>query len=105
MNSIRHLLWSLAAVAPLAIAQDQPAAERSPASRELHALFDAAWDRDMREDPIRATYVGDRRFEREWPDSSEAAFKRRHTDDVATLEKLRRIDRGALGSEDQLSYD
>ena len=104
MKSIRHVLWSLAVVAPLAAAQ-QPAAQSSPASRELRALFDAAWDRDMREDPIHATYVGDRRFEREWPDSSEAAFKRRHADDAATLEKLRRIDRAALGSEDQLSYD
>jgi len=95
MNSIRHVLWSLAAVAPLAAAQ-QP---------DLRALFDAAWDHDMREDPIHATYVGDRRFEREWPDSSEAAFRRRHEADVATLEKLRHIDRAALGKEDQLSYD
>jgi uncharacterized protein (DUF885 family) len=106
MKAIRQVLWMLAVAAgPFAAAHDESAQARSPASRELRALFDAAWDRDMRENPVRATYVGDRRFEREWPDYSQAAFERRYADNVATLEKLRGIDREGLPAEDQLSYD
>lgn len=105
MKSIRHMLWMLViGASPFATAHEHEKGS-APASGELHALFDAAWDRDMRENPVRATYVGDRRFEREWPDYSQAAFERRHADNVATLEKLRRIDRSGLSARDQLSYD
>jgi uncharacterized protein (DUF885 family) len=105
MKSMRYVLWiAVIAAGPFAAAHN-PGSAASPASRELHALFEAAWDRDMRENPIRATYVGDRRFEREWPDYSQAAFERRYADSVATLEKLKRIDRAGLPAQDQLSYD
>ena len=87
-----------------AIAQ-QPAASGNAASRELHALFDEAWDRDMRDDPLAATYLGDRRFERLWPDMSMEALEKRHAADEATLARLQRIDRAALSAQDQLSYD
>jgi uncharacterized protein (DUF885 family) len=105
MKSMHYVFWmAVLAAGPFAGAHD-PGGAASPTSRELRALFDAAWDRDMRENPIRATYVGDRRFEREWPDYSQAAFERRYADNVATLEKLRRIDRAGLPAQDQLSYD
>ncbi|HKZ74571.1 MAG TPA: DUF885 family protein, partial [Steroidobacteraceae bacterium] len=98
------------ACAAVMLAADAAAAEPgagapSPAVRELHALFESAWDRDMREDPLRASYYGDRRFEREWTDYSQAAIERRHAGNVATLERLRRIDRAALPPDERLSYD
>lgn len=85
-------------------AQQAPAQE-TRASRDLHALFEEAWDHDMREDPLLATYLGDRRFERLWPDISAAAIQRRHASDQAFLSRLKQIDRDALSPGDQLSYD
>jgi len=94
-------LMSCAATA--AIAQ-QPAAESAPA-RDLHALFDEAWDRDMRNNPLEASYLGDRRYETEWPDISLAAIEARKAENEATLDHLQKIDRAALSSQDRLSYD
>jgi uncharacterized protein (DUF885 family) len=72
---------------------------------ELHALFDAAWNGDMKEDPLQATYYGDRRFEREWPDESVAARQRRDASNADKLARLQRIDRASLSPQDRLSYD
>lgn len=75
------------------------------ASQELHALLDDAWDQDMRSDPLHASYLGDRRFESEWPDVSVAALEKRNADNEAKLKRLERIDRSALSPQDRLSYD
>jgi uncharacterized protein (DUF885 family) len=72
---------------------------------EMHALFDAAWDEDMKEDPVAATYYGDRRFEREWPDVSAAARQRREASNADKLARLQRIDRASLSAQDRLNYD
>src|SRR5262245_40564854 len=102
--SIRQYLLvaaTVVCVVPEVYAQNSSGA----ATRELHALFDEAWERDMREDPLRATYLGDRRFEREWPDVSQAAIDRRNAANAQTLAKLQRINREALSEQDRLSYD
>jgi uncharacterized protein (DUF885 family) len=72
---------------------------------ELHALFKAAWDEDMKENPLEASYFGDRRFEREWPDVSAIARQRRDTSNADRLAQLHRIGRTALSPQDQLNYD
>ena len=84
------------------MAQQGPAAA---VSRELHALMDEAWEKDMRDDPLRASYLGDRRYESEWPDLTLAAIEKRNTANGTTLARLQRLDRAALSSQDQLSYD
>lgn len=71
----------------------------------FHALIDEAWETDMREDPLRASYLGDRRYESQWPDVSLAAIAKRNDSNVATLARLQRIDRAQLSTQDQLSYD
>jgi uncharacterized protein (DUF885 family) len=85
-----------------AMAQQGPS---STAARALHALMDEAWQKDMRDDPLRASYLGDRRYESEWPDLSLAAIEKRNADNGATLRRLQRIDRASLSPQDQLSYD
>ena len=81
-------------------------AQQSPnATTALHALMDEAWQADMRDDPLRASYFGDRRYESQWPDASPAALAKRNDVNVATLARLQRVDRGALSTQDQLSYD
>lgn len=71
----------------------------------FHALIDEAWETDMRDDPLRASYFGDRRYESQWPDVSVAGLAKRNDTNVATLARLRRIDRAALSMQDRLSYD
>ena len=83
-----------------AMAQQTPAATTA-----FHALIDEAWETDMREDPLRASYYGDRRYESQWPDVSLYAIAKRNDANSETLTRLQRIDRSALSMQDQLSYD
>jgi uncharacterized protein (DUF885 family) len=89
----------------LSIALAAMAVSAHAQTSELHALFDAAWDEDMKEDPLNATYYGDRRFEREWPDESAAARQRRDASNADKLARLQRIDRASLSPQDRLNYD
>ena len=59
----------------------------------------------MRDDPLKATYLGDRRYERGWPDLSPAAIQQRYTSNLERSARLAGIDRAALSTQDQLSYD
>lgn len=81
------------------------AASPESATRELHALFDEAWERDLREDPLRASALGDHRYDALWPDVSSAAYERQHQGDLATLARLALIDRPSLPENEQLNYD
>ncbi len=71
----------------------------------LHDLFDREWNRNMRENPVRASLIGDRRFNRLWTDLGPEARKRRHEQDIAALSELREIDRSALDDADRVNYD
>src|SRR5215471_13595510 len=72
---------------------------------ELEALFNREWDYQMRDDPEYASFLGDRRYNREWRDDSPPAYAARkaHADEV--LAALARIDRNALGAVDRENYD
>lgn len=97
-----RLIFAVVAVSAFVNANAQ---EQTSASRALHALFEEAWELDMREDPLRATYIGDHRYAREWPDPRPAAYERRHAANVSILERLERIDRSQLSPRDALNYD
>src|SRR4249920_1050575 len=81
-----------------------PANEVAPVL-ELHALFDAAWQRDLEEDPLAATQYGDPRYNDRLPDLSAAAIERSHQMDQRVLEDLAKIPRAALPAAEQLNYD
>lgn len=103
MRQAAALLWiplAMSCMIDTAMAQ-----QNSAATAAFHALIDEAWETDMREDPLRASYFGDRRYESQWPDVSLAAIAKRNDTNVATLARLQRIDRAALSTQDQLSYD
>ncbi|MFP5304675.1 MAG: DUF885 domain-containing protein [Gammaproteobacteria bacterium] len=93
------------AAGALALAALLPAAAAADAVAELHALFDAEWERGLREDPESATYLGDARYNDRWPDLRLEAIAARHEADRAALAKLRAIDRAALPPAEQLNYD
>lgn len=72
---------------------------------KLHALFEDAWQRDLRESPTYASYLGDKRYNDQWGDLSEAAMQASHEADIATLARLEQIDRSALPENEQLNFD
>ena len=80
------------------------AADAGPVA-DLHALFDREYERDHREDPLAASFAGDKRYNRLWPDVSPAAHQRRHEADAAVLTALAGIARAALPPAEQLNYD
>lgn len=78
---------------------------RKPSALALHALFDAQWERGLRESPEMASYNGDKRFNDRWADYGLAAIQARNQADRDALAKLKAIDRGDLSVADQLNYD
>ncbi len=72
---------------------------------DFHALLDEAWEWQLRENPLLASGLGDRRFNDQWHDNSLAAIKRRQDETRAFLRRAYAIDRSGLGTEDQLNHE
>jgi uncharacterized protein (DUF885 family) len=100
---MRIVLTALVLV--LGLAGPVLADENSSTAKALHALFDAEWERSMRENPVGATYLGDHRFDDRWPDESPAALEASHEADKGVIAALDRIDPQQLAAEDQLNRD
>jgi uncharacterized protein (DUF885 family) len=86
----------------------QPGAATAPAQiavRRLHALFDATWEQELRDNPNAASALGDARYNDRWTDMSIAALEARHAGDLRTLATLRAIARSDLPPAEQLNYD
>ena len=81
-----------------------PAAPATPEAR-LHELFEAEWQRGLRENPLLATYLGDHRYDDRWPDASAGALAQSHAGDVAVLETLKSLPTAQLSGDDPLNKD
>ena len=103
IDQMRNFLVELLVLTLLA-----PVATRAesvdPATR-LHGIFDAEWERGLRENPIRATYLGDVRYDDRWPDLSPQALTRIHAADRAVLAALADIPADALSPDDRLNRE
>lgn len=82
-----------------------PVPALADATADLHALFDREWERDLVENPLSATYLGDARFNDRLPDISPAAQAVRDAEDAKVLDDLAGIPRDALTPAEQLNYD
>src|SRR5512134_1973400 len=100
VSLMRLLVLTLSILAGVVPAQAAP--EADPAA-VLHALFATEWERDLREDPLLATYLGDRRYDDRWPDLSPDALARSHAADRAVLAALAAIPTGSLAEGDRLN--
>ena len=98
------LAAALVSVSPTQAAEPAPAV-RNDAATALHALFDADWERQLRDGPLLASFVGDPRYNDRWPDQSPAAVAARNAATKASRAALGRIDRARLSPADQLNYD
>ena len=72
---------------------------------DFRALLDEHWEWQLREDPVSASRLGDRRWNDQWTDISLEAVERRQREEREFLRRLRLIDSGALTESDQLNYD
>jgi len=99
--SLRH--WSLLGLSLLPIGY--AAAADNAATTSLHQLFDREWERNMRENPLYASDLGDYRYNDKWPDVSMAAIQKQHAEDQQALVDLQKVDRNALSAQDKVSYD
>ena len=87
----------------------QPAVETAPefaASEILHALFDEHFEATLELNPVRATFIGDDRYNDRIANSiGEEHIAKSLELDKTYLAKLLEIDRSELDYQDQLSYD
>ncbi len=95
----------LTALAALAVLAAGPAPAAPDATTTLHELFDAEWERGLREDPTLATYLGDHRYDDRWPDMSAAANRQSFEGDRAVLARLAAIPAGSLDGAEQLNRE
>lgn len=90
-------------ISALVISIVAPLFGQTPAEQLTH-LFDDEWEYTLREAPTFASHLGDRRYNDRWPDVSLSAMLRRHAHQLETLQKLTKIDEGALPPADRLNY-
>jgi len=76
-----------------------------PAAKKLHALFESAWQRDLADDPLTATYYGDTRYNHRWPDLSNATRERIRAADRKVLSDLAALARSGLPASERLNHD
>jgi prolyl oligopeptidase len=75
------------------------------AARDFEILLDEAWEWQLRENPVFASRLGDRRYNDKWADMTIEAIERRHQEQRRFLDRLLAIDPSALQETDQLNYD
>ena len=102
---MRPVLSTLLLLLALPLSTPLQAQEKASSAKDLHALFEAEWERSLRENPVLATYIGDHRFDDRWPDYSPAALQASYEGDKAVIAALDRIDPQQLTPGDQLNRD
>ena len=75
------------------------------AAKPLHALFDASWEYHLAHNPVRASILGDRRWNSQWPDVSLSSLNAEHQQMLQFGRQLAAINRAQLSPEDRLNYD
>jgi uncharacterized protein (DUF885 family) len=104
-TTVATLAAALLALGTASAHAAKPTYENSSAAKELHQLFEAEWERGLRENPVFATYIGDPRYGDRWSDLSPAALAESHAGDRAALAAVERIDPAGLSPEDQLNRE
>ena len=74
-------------------------------AEDFEALLDEAWEWQLKENPMMASGLGDRRYNDQWTDNSVQAIKRRQDETREFLRRAYAIDRTALNEDDQLNYE
>ncbi|MEJ2256872.1 MAG: DUF885 domain-containing protein [Woeseiaceae bacterium] len=75
------------------------------ATADFAALLDEHWQWTLENNPVMASMMGDRRYNRAWTDRSLEAIEDRHKETRGFLRRAYAIDRTALAAADQLNYE
>ena len=75
-------------------------AARADADEQFQALLDENWEWNLKEFPMLATSVGDRRYNDRWTDQGLDAYERRQREQRDFLSRLYGIDRQQLPRND-----
>ena len=70
----------------------------------FNQILDDEWKRGIQENPVYASYMGDKSANQDWPDISEGAVRERQKKTREVLEQIRSIDPQSLSIENQLNY-
>ena len=104
MRSITiSLVSALITILPFPIFAAEP--KETEAGKALNAYFEAEWEYEMEQSPVRASFMGDRRWNDRWGDSSLEAIRKREAHAVDALARLKKFDRAKLSPVDQVNYD
>ena len=105
---MRPNLLATSALFLAALSQFAPAQAPTPVASRLaaqNALFDDAWQTNLKMNPTLATAVGDYRYNDQLGDYSLAASANRHQRDVADLARIKAIDASGFPEQDLISHD
>ena len=82
------------------------AAAATDTKQQLDALFENYFEDDLRTNPLRATYIGDHRYDDQLPNSIGPEYlAAAHAMNQKYLAAIRAIDPGGLSPADRISYD
>ena len=82
------------------------AAAATDTKQQLDALFENYFEDDLRANPLRATYIGDHRYDDQLPNSIGPEYlAAAHAMNQKYLAAIRAIDPGGLSPADRISYD
>ena len=81
---VRDLWAAVLMLGVLAGAASAAGTAPAGAADALHALFDSEWERGLRESPLSATFLGDRRYDDQLPDLGLAAIRARQAAGTTT---------------------
>jgi len=70
----------------------------------FNQILDDEWSRAMDENPVYASYMGDKSANQDWPDISEQSVRKRQQKTREVLEKIKSINPQKLSKENQLNY-
>ncbi len=87
------------------VAQSNPSNAQADAKKNFRAYLDGDWKRWLSEYPELATGVGERAYNRFWPDDSPEGIEARRKHLHESLAALKKIDRATLPASEQLNYD
>jgi len=76
---------------------------KTVAAIKLHRIFDEEWQRTLRENPTQASQLGDRRYNKLWPDLSLPAIRASQENTRQVLAAVKALDMSEMSVEDRLN--
>ena len=67
-------------------------------------IVDSEWQRSIDENPLFASYMGDKSSNQDWPDISENALRQRQEKPLKALEDVRKLNPEKLSKDNRLNY-